>query len=100
MSNADEMDPCSTRAAYLLSRIASALSCPVEAFSTPALDQIAQTAELSPLWLTIKHEQDRMKVLSIVRNVAPTIAMAIFLNQRAPIVCVGGDSRRVMEMFH
>jgi hypothetical protein len=33
-------------------------------------------AELVPLWLAIKHQQDRMKVLSIARSVAPTIAAA------------------------
>lgn len=76
MSKIDETDRCSVRAASLLSRIAGALDCPVEAFAEPVSDEVALTAELMPLWLTIEHEQDRMKVLSIVRSVAPTIATA------------------------
>lgn len=76
MSKIDGTDCCSTRAASLLIRIATALDCPVEAFSKSASDEISQTAELMPLWLTIEHEQDRMKVLSIVRSVAPTITAA------------------------
>lgn len=76
MSKIDETDRCSIRAASLLSRIAVALDCSIEAFSKPVPDEVALTAELMPLWLTIEHEQDRMKVLSIVRSVAPTIALA------------------------
>ncbi|KQU18060.1 hypothetical protein ASG63_23715 [Methylobacterium sp. Leaf94] len=64
------------RSAFLLKRIAAVLNCPIEAFSETAPDEIAQTVELMPLWLTIEHEQDRMKVLSIVRSVASTAAAA------------------------
>lgn len=76
MTKIDGADRYSDRSASLLRRIAVALDCPLGAFSEPVPDKIAQTAELIPLWLTIKHEQDRMKVLSIARNVAPTIAAA------------------------
>lgn len=76
MYKIDQTDRCSARAASLLSRIAAALDCPIEAFSEPVSDEVALTAELMPLWLTIEHERDRMKVLSIVRSVAPTIATA------------------------
>jgi hypothetical protein len=73
MSKIDRADRCSARSAYLLSRIAAALDCSIEAFSEPAPDEFAQTVELMPLWLTIEHEQDRMKVLSIVRSATPTV---------------------------
>lgn len=76
MSKIDQTDRCSARAASLLSRIAAALDCPIKAFSEPVSDEVALTAELMPLWLTIEHERDRMKVLSIVRSVAPTITTA------------------------
>jgi hypothetical protein len=73
MSKIDGADRCLARSAYLLSRIAAALDCSIEAFLEPLPDEITQTVELMPLWLTIEHERDRMKVLSIVRSVAPTM---------------------------
>lgn len=55
----------------LLSRIAAALDCPIEAFSDlSALDR-NQTVELLRLWASLRDEEDRLKVLSFLRGVAP-----------------------------
>lgn len=54
-----------------MNQIAETLDCPVEAFSDPSSLERNQTVELLRLWAMIEDEQDRLKVLSFLRGVAP-----------------------------
>jgi hypothetical protein len=58
----------------VLERIAETLDCSVSDFSEPTSSNLNQTAELLCMWLMIGNEQDRLKVLAIVRSIAPTVA--------------------------
>ena len=69
-----EFDSSPIETSSALKRIAKALNCPVEAFSEPSSDSVAQTNELLRLWLTIEQEQDRAKALCFLRSIAPTAA--------------------------
>lgn len=62
------------KTSLVLERIANALECSVEAFVGPSSTSAAQTAELMRLWSLIEHEQDRAKVLSFLRSIAPAAA--------------------------
>lgn len=70
MSKLDDDDGAASRAATTLNRIASALGCPVSAFSEQPSSTLAETHELLRLWSLIEHQQDRAKVLAFIRNAA------------------------------
>jgi len=61
----------------LLQRIAAALDCPVTNFYQSHPCEASQTAEMLRLWMLIEHEQDRLKVLSILRSAVPTTVTQI-----------------------
>ncbi len=74
MFKLEEADGDPDRAASLLIELATALDCSIEAFSKPTSFDSAETAELVRLWLMIQHGQDRLKVLSFIRNIASEAA--------------------------
>lgn len=75
MCERDAAEYESDESELLLSRIAAALDCPVEAFSDPSSLDRNQTVELLRLWAMLKDEQDRSKVLSFLRGVAPRTSL-------------------------
>ena len=70
MLNPDASEGGPSPTAALLDKLATALDCPVAAFSQPTLSDPAQTAELLRLWLMLGHEQDRLKALSFISTLA------------------------------
>lgn len=56
----------------ILEEIAASLGCSVADFSEPTSSNLNQTGELLGMWLMIDNEQDRLKVLSLMRSIAPT----------------------------
>jgi hypothetical protein len=57
----------------VLERIAETLDCSVSDFSEPTSNNLNQTAELLCMWLMIKNEQDRLKVLACMRSIVPAV---------------------------
>lgn len=70
MADATEIRNGTDRSRDLAREIARVLGCPVEAFSNPTFSRLDQTGELLRVWLMIKDEQDRKKVVSFVRMIA------------------------------
>lgn len=56
----------------LLKKIADTLDCSVSDFVGPGSSDLSQTVELMHMWMTLEHEQDRLKVLALIRNIIPT----------------------------
>lgn len=57
----------------MLDRLAASLGYSTEAFFDLALTEEGQTLELLRLWLTIEDEQDRAKVLTLMRSLSGNI---------------------------
>ena len=59
-----------SRTATLIDKIATALDCPVEAFSEHAMADLAETTELLRLWHMLGDERNRLKALSFISALA------------------------------
>ncbi|KQP48800.1 hypothetical protein ASF34_20900 [Methylobacterium sp. Leaf106] len=70
MSEWDASGDGTNQKAALLNKLATALDCPVSAFSESSLGDPTQTAELLRLWAMVDDEQDRLNVLSFIRSLA------------------------------
>lgn len=70
MSEWDASGYGANQKAALLDKLATALDCPLSAFSEPSRSDPTQTAELLRLWAMIEDEQDRLNVLSFISSLS------------------------------
>lgn len=85
MSTRDEGVDCSRASVQLLTLIAEILDCPISALYGDETCDDDRTIELLELWYRIKEDQDRLKVLGILRNLAGTV----------PDAGIGGQPRKI-----